>query len=497
MRIYNQKRLTSHGNVEGRRMALDIIEAGLSAADPYRNAKKLVQIENGRLMIGCPDFEPEGSPRTGIDCFELGQDVERIFIFGAGKGIQRAVLALEEVLGDYLTGGHVIVKHGDGIILKKVAVTEGGHPVPDEACAEGCRQMKAEIESLHFTKRDLVFTIVGNGVSSLLTLPPAGVSLGDVGSITRILQIEKGLVTTKLNMVRNQIDQLKGGRITRLLYPARMIHLILTDANEKNSFGDSGYHGLTYSNSWLHTLPDISWTDMARTCLDECGAWERMPLPVQRYFEQDAYKNPGLTREEFEQMDCRIYGIMPGKKNYLDAAMEKAKEFGFSPVLLSRKTFTEARETGAFTAQIAKTIELEHSPFSPPCALFLTGELLVKVDGETGIGGRNQEFALAAAQVIRGSGGITVAAVDTDGTDGPGGRFHPEAWRMGCHTLAGGVTDGETWEEALRKGEDIPLALKRHDTSAALWNLDSGIWAAQNISVCDLIVVLVCCPAYN
>lgn len=491
MRILNGKSLTSHGNRAGRKKALEILEAGLTAADPYVRAKELVRLEAGKIWIGNPDFEPAGSPKTGVDCWKLGSEIERIFVFGAGKGVQRAALGLEEVLGDALTGGHVIAKKGDGVLLKRIRVTEGGHPVPDEDCVEGCRQMESEIKALHLTPRDLVFTIVGNGVSSLLTLPPDGVSIQDVASITQVLQIEKGLVTTKLNMVRNQIDRLKGGRITRLLAPARMIHLVLIDSNEKNSFGDSGYKGLTRTNSWLHTLPDVSNVEAAIACLHECDAWEQMPAAVQRYFEEAAVQNPGLSAEEFEQMDCRIYGIMPAKGNYLSAAMDKAASFGFQPVLLSRRTFTEARETGAFVAQIGKTIEGEHSPFTPPCAVFLTGELLVKVEKELGIGGRNQEFALAAASVIRGSKSIVIATADTDGTDGPGGLFDQGAWERGCRVLTGGLVDGETFQEAQERGVDLLAALKQHNTSEALWKLDSGIWATQNVSVCDLIVMLV------
>ncbi|MFW6102814.1 MAG: hypothetical protein ACOC7M_00820, partial [Chloroflexota bacterium] len=87
MRITNRESLISHGNIAGRRAIVDILEAGLQAADPYWNAAKLVRIESGALLIGRPEFEPQGAPVTGEERIPLA-DIDRVFVFGAGKGIQ-------------------------------------------------------------------------------------------------------------------------------------------------------------------------------------------------------------------------------------------------------------------------------------------------------------------------------------------------------------------------------------------------------------------------
>ena len=86
MRVINKERLVSHGNKEGRRIAVDILEKGLAAADPYENTRKVVKVEEGVLKVGNDEFVPKGSPRTGIDEYVLGRDLDRIFVFGAGKG---------------------------------------------------------------------------------------------------------------------------------------------------------------------------------------------------------------------------------------------------------------------------------------------------------------------------------------------------------------------------------------------------------------------------
>jgi glycerate-2-kinase len=173
----------------------------------------------------------------------------------------------------------------------------------------------------------------------------------------------------------------------------------------------------------------------------------------------------------------------------IPAAKARAVEIGFKPYELAEWMHAEASESGRVIASIARCIENQGEPFQPPCALFTSGELLVTVGQESGVGGRNQEYALAAALSISGSHNIVMAGVDTDGTDGPGGFSAPDAGPIKC--LAGGVVDGETAAQAERIGVDIHTALKTHATSDALWRLNSGIAATQNISLTDLGVTLV------
>ncbi len=147
---------------------------------------------------------------SGEEVFDL-DEIGRIFVFGAGKGIQRVAKAIEDVLGDRLTGGHVIDKQGGEKILERIEVTFGAHPVPDEACVRGCERILEMTADL--TEDDLVFTMVGNGVSSLLTLPAPGISLAELQRLTYIFQIERGGPTIDLIPIRNHLDQMKGGRI--------------------------------------------------------------------------------------------------------------------------------------------------------------------------------------------------------------------------------------------------------------------------------------------
>ncbi len=244
-RIQNKETLLCTGNRRGREAMVQILEAGLQAADPYHNARRLIRVEDGKLIVGNREFEPEGDPRAGDEVYDLSR-VRRILVVGAGKGIQNVARAIEEVLGDRLTGGHVIDKKGHPVILKKIGVTLGGHPAPDEDCVRGCQKILEFAKDL--TEQDLVFTCVANGVSSLLTLPAPGLSLEDLRRTTLVTQIERGMSTRELNPIRNHLDRMKGGRISRYFHPARMIHIISIDPGV--------YEQRMHQNYWLHTLPD-------------------------------------------------------------------------------------------------------------------------------------------------------------------------------------------------------------------------------------------------
>jgi glycerate 2-kinase len=486
MRILNPDALVSHGNIAGRRDMLQILEAGLQAADPYPNTRKIVRREGDRLIVGHPDYEPTGAPWPSETVFDLNK-VGRIFVFGAGKGMHRIAEALERVLGDRLAGGHLVLKYGDQPNLKRIGVTFGAHPAPDEGCARGCQTILDMCRGM--TRDDLVFTIAGNGVGSLMSLPAEGLTAEDLATTTYVTQIERGVPTVDLSPVRNHIDRIKGGKMARALQPAMAIHLLGIDANINSFKGKNGYDKLVFNNFWLHTLPDRTTYQDAIDSLNKWNAWDAVPERVRRHLLRADPAQETVKGDEYEQGRFRIYGVMPVKLGPIPVGKAKAAELGYTPYTLAQPLRAEAREAAAVIGSIAKTVESQGAPIEPPCALFTSGELLVTVGKETGIGGRNQEYTLAAALQIAGSENILFGAIDTDGTDGPGAQFAPDD--PGIPTLTGGIVDGQTAAEAKAAGVDIWAELARHNTTPALWKLDSGVWASQNISVGDMGVVLV------
>jgi glycerate-2-kinase len=290
--------------------------------------------------------------------------------------------------------------------------------------------------------------------------------------------------TGDLCPIRNHLDMMKGGKISRYIHPAKMVHILAIDPGD--------YQQLMHHNRWLHTLPDCTTYQMAIENLKRADAWDTVPEAVRNHLEASDPKYETVKAEEFERMSFRIFGVMPGywQSGMLPPAMKRARELGFRPVLLTdRMGNVEASQAGLYMATIARTIEQSGQPFEPPCALFSHGEFVVTVGNESGIGGRDQEFALSAAPIIDGSENIVIGSVDTDGTDGPGDQFAERPVGIPC--LAGGIVDGRTVELARQRGIDLAGALKRHDTTPALWGLDSGIMATPNISLNDLSVALI------
>ena len=484
-RILNRESLTNHGNVEGRKVMTDILEAGLVAADPYINTLKLAKLEGSILTFEGKMFEPPNDPHTGPAVFDL-EKIDRVYIFGIGKGIQRITKALEDLLGDYLTSGHIIAKHGDDVIMDKIGVTLGGHPTPDIYCVEGCKKIVEIISDANFTDNDLVITAIGNGVGSLCTNPVEDIPIEDVTEMVRLIQIEYGISTDLLCHIRNNIDQLKGGRLSRMIHPAKMVHLLGVSAGHTDDPNHSGYNTLLNTNVWLHTLADNTSAKYALEILETYDYKKKTPESILNYLKNFDPKNETVRFDEYETFNARIFGVMPQELTALPAAMKKAAELGYTPHILAQRVYCEAADAGQFIGNAARTIYERKNLFSPPCAIFTTGEVVVTCGENPGVGGRNQELALSAATIIGGNKSIVTGAVDTDGTDGPGGDFHKDATDKGITVLTGGIVDGYTVAESNNKNVSITEALRTHSTSTALWELDSGIVASQNISIGDL-----------
>lgn len=484
MRILNRQKLTSHGNVSIREDAMDIIDTGMAACDPYYNVLKLVRLQGDKLLIGNREFEAKNDPDSGDDTYSISE-FEHIYVVGAGKGIQRIAKALEDILGEYLTGGHVICKHGDEKILKKIGITAGSHPTPDEYCIEGSKKIVEIAE--HVTDRDLVFTAITNGGSSLLTLPVDGVELSDVIELTRLVQIEYGVPTSELNCLRNHIDQLKGGKILRLFKKATLINVAGCDLNHVCDAKENDFVSMVNRNFWLHNVPDGTSFEDAYEVLKKYQLFDKCPKAILKVIEEKSISNETLKYEEYKSFRSRIFGVMPNNKNFYIKALDKARELGYTTYLMSEDLTYEASFVGRFLASMAQCIAIRNEAIKLPAALIFTGELVVTVGKSDGVGGRNQECALAFADSIAGSANIVYAGVDTDGTDGPGGFMKEGA--PGC--LAGAIVDGYTAKEFEEKEYNIKESIKEHSTTEPLWETDNGIHAEQGISLNDLIVILI------
>ena len=483
MRIKNTDSLTLHGNIEGREIVTKLLDTGLDSLDPYFRVKEFIKIVDNKIIINNKGFEMNDDPDSGAICLDL-KEYDRVFVIGAAKGIQRAALAFEEVLGDVLTGGHVIGKHGEEIICKKIGVTLAGHPVPDEFCVEGCRKIEELLCDVN--ERDLIFTVFGSGCGSLFTYPAGNITIDDISKFTYMMQIEKGVPTSDLNPIRTHIDRFKGGRITRLLKKAPLVHTVTADPSKMNTpVLRVSYFEMLKNNTFFPTVATASTYKDCIEIIKKWDAWEETPHSIREHLLSGTDEN--MSVEEYESYGCRFFGLIFKDSTVYPAVRTKAAELGLRCIMLSEYMEAEAREAGLVDGNMALCCERLGEPFKPPVVLMSSGENVVTVGKECGVGGRNQEYCLAAAMKIDGSQSIVIGAVDTDGTDGPGGFVYENA--PSC--LAGAVVDGYTIEEAKDKGIDLQNALKTHGTSEPLWKLGCGVWATANVSALDLRIIYI------
>lgn len=483
MRIKNTNSLTSHGNRAGREIVTKLLDTGLDSLDPYFRVKEFIKLRDNKIIINNNGFEMKDDPHSGGICFEL-KDYDRVFVIGAAKGVQRAALAFEEVLGDVLTGGHVIGKHGEEIICRKIGVTLAGHPVPDEFCVEGCRKIEGLLSDVN--ERDLIFTVFGSGCGSLFTYPAGNITIDDISKFTHMMQIEKGVPTSDLNPIRTHIDRFKGGRITRLLKKATLVHTVTADPSKMNTpVLRVPYFEMLRNNTFFPTVATASTYKDCIEIIKKWDAWEETPISIREHLLSGTDEN--MSVEEYESYGCRFFGLIFKDSTVYPAVRKKAAELGLRCIMLSEYMEAEAREAGAIDGNMALCCERLGEPFKTPVVLMSSGENVVTVGKECGVGGRNQEYCLAAAMKIAGSKSIVIGAVDTDGTDGPGGFVYENA--PSC--LAGAVVDGYTTDEAKEKGIDLQNALKTHGTSEPLWKLDCGVSASANVSALDLRIIYI------
>ena len=450
MMIKNRGELLAHGVERGRHVALDIIEHALKSVDPYQATKRVVQRQNNRLFI---DNQP----------YNLN-DVKNLYVIGAGKASFSIAKALEDVLGDRITRGVVIVKRGQDGRLKKIKKIEAGHPLPDE---DGLRGAEEVMEIADEAERgDLVFAAITGGSSALMPLPVEGITLEETREVNELL-LHSGAVIQEINAVRKHISKIKGGRLALHIHPAEIINLTVSDV-----IGD--WNMIDYIKG--NTVPESSTFKDAINSLKKYRLLEKIPEAVRSHLQNACPEME--TPKNFRKIKVHTV-ILATNEDACIAATKRAEVLGFNTMILSTMIEGESREVGIIHAGIAKEIEVNNRPIKTPCVLVSGGETTVTIEGNHGEGGPNQEFVLGFATKIRGSKRIIGVSIDTDGTDGP-------------TNVAGGIADGLTLKRAEAVNLDIHESLMYHNTYSVLKSLGDTIYTGStgtNVMNLRLIIV--------
>ena len=389
---------------------------------------------------------------------DLGR-YQRIFVVGAGKASGTMARAAEKVLGKRITTGCVALKDGDSAKCRRIDLRACGHPVPDERGVAAAQRIAELCRTAG--DRDLILCLLSGGASALLPAPAPPVTLAEKQQTTKLL-LASGATIHQINAVRKHISVIKGGQLARLAAPARVVSLILSDV-----VGDQ----LDVIGSGP-TAPDASTFADALAVLDRFNLRGRVPPSVRHRLETGTEETPKPGDPLFERVENLIVG---SNQKSLQAAALKAKSLGYRTLILASTIEGETIDVARMHGAIARQIRLSGQPLQPPACVISGGETTVTIRGE-GKGGRNQEFALAAAIDIAGLRDTLIFSVGTDGTDGP-------------TDAAGALADGETCK---RSAIDPAQALARNDSYPFFKNLgDLIVTGSTGTNVMDLHLILV------
>ena len=407
--------------------------------------------------------------RAALEAADPGAAVERhlsrhsyeryrhIYLVGAGKAGAAMARAAERVLGRRITAGLVNVKDGHVAKLRRIELNQCGHPVPDDRGVAGARRI-ADIAAAAGAG-DLVLCLISGGGSALLPLPAEGITLAEKQDTTRLL-LASGATIHEINAVRKHISAIKGGQLARLAEPAAVEALLLSDV-----IGDN----LDVIGSGP-TAPDASTFATALGILDKFCIRERVPVPVRERLEHGL---AGRIDETPKRTKARNT-VIGSSRLAIDAAAARARALGYRTMILASEIEGETREIARMHAAIAREIARAGRPLKPPACIITGGETTVTIKGN-GLGGRNQEFVLAAAIEIAGVADAVIFSAGTDGTDGP-------------TDAAGAIADGAT----LRRNPDALRYLEANDSYHYFQPLgDLVITGPTNTNVMDVRLILV------
>jgi len=455
--IRNKKQLIENGVDEAskrlREDACKILESALEAVDPEQAIYNSLRLDGDLFYI-------RDHP---IDL----SSINRIVVVGGGKASGLMAKAVEKILGDRIESGLINVLEGTekSLYLERIRLNAASHPAPSSSGVEGVKWMLELTKGLG--EDDLVIALISGGGSALMPYPAEGVGLDELQLVTDRL-LKAGATINELNAVRKHLSAFKGGQFARHCNPALVISLILSDV-----IGDP-----LDTIASGPTAPDFSRFSDAVRVLEKYGLWRDAPLNVKNHIKAGINGIIPETPKDGDPIFQRVLNvIIANNVSAAEAAKRKADELGYESMILSTYIEGEASQVGRVIGGVAKEIVKYDRPVSKPAAVILGGETTVSVKGG-GLGGRNQELALAASLMLDGLGCL-VAAFGTDGIDGP-------------TDAAGAMVDGYTCRRSDALGLDAYSSLAENDSYNYFKKLGALIITGPTgTNVNDLALILV------
>jgi len=349
----------------------------------------------------------ENLPQSAVESALRDHEFNRnITLLAIGKAAWTMAKAAHDFLGHSILNGLIITKyHHLGDPFAGFEMIEAGHPISDLNTLIGTQ--KAIDMARKLGNHDELLFLVSGGGSSLFEKPLDGISLSDLADISSRL-LCSGANIVEMNIVRKRFSSVKAGRFALLCEPAKVFAIVLSDV-----VGDR-----LDSIASGPTAPDLS------TVEDVLSVVEKYHLTL-----TDKMKQYLLIETPKHIMNVKTV-ITGSVRTLCDSAAKAATDLGYQPVILTTMMDCEAKEAGRLLGSMAAEIGRGSCSLRKPCAIIMGGETVVHIQGE-GLGGRNQELALAAALPMNGLKDVLVFSLGSDGTDGP-------------TDAAGGIVDGNT-----------------------------------------------------
>jgi glycerate 2-kinase len=382
------------------------------------------------------------------------------WVIAAGKAANAMATAAVDILGSRVRGGLIVSPGGPAPEMLDAIV--GEHPQPGDGSEAGGRRALAIAEAVPADAELMV--LLSGGASSLLAVPAEGISLDDKRATTGVL-LKAGADIYALNTVRKHVSAIKGGRLAAVCRAESHTFVLSDVVGDDLSFIASG-----------PTVADRSTYADALAVVDRFGGRSAYPAAVVAHLKTGA---AGGVPESPKPGDPRLARaetvLIGGRHDAMAGAAAHARRRGYAVHIIEEAITGEARAAGPLFARSA----LEHARALPrPCCVVASGETTVHVTG-SGLGGRNQELALAAAEVLAGyARPAALASIGTDGIDGP-------------TDAAGGVVDQTTIDRMTSQSRSLTAVLGNNDSYGCLDALEDLIrTGATGTNVGDLQILL-------
>jgi len=370
-----------------------------------------------------------------------------LWILALGKAaapMAQAAARHARATGRRLAGGLVVAPDPGESADAALPVVQGDHPEPGPA-SFAAAELLAQVASRVGAKDD-VWVLLSGGTTSLIGAPRDGLAPDELTRVYARL-LASGLDIGDMNRIRKRFTRWGGGRLAAALAPAHVLQLVVSDVigDDLPSIGSGP------------CVPDPMTAADTRVLLQRHGLWTTLPGSIRGVVESTEAGTIAETPKPGDPAFTSVRTeIVSSNRLALEAAARRATELGLASEIVSEPLAGEAARTGASVAATLRNYSQAWQTQSPTrrCVIW-GGETTVTLGDAPGLGGRSQELALAAAQVIAGRQGVSLLAAGTDGRDGP-------------TDAAGAIVDGSTWAAIQAGGRDPALDLARHDAYRAL-----------------------------